>query len=191
MQNKVNKKFFTHEAYLDYEEKAENRNDFYKGEIFAMSGGSANHNTITLSVASELSSSLSEKYRVFMSDMKVRVEKHTLDTYPDIMVVCGDLQFYENRDDIILNPIVIFEVLSKSTEAYDRGNKFAFYRSIPSFKEYIMIDQYQMHVEQFYLQDEKWVLVEYTEPSTDLKLISIDFSMKLENIYRRIHFLEK
>ncbi|MFQ5751737.1 MAG: Uma2 family endonuclease [bacterium] len=155
MQNRVNKKFFTHDAYLDYEESSENRNEFYKGEIFAMSGGSANHNTITLSVASELSSSLSEQYRVFMSDMKVRIEKHDLDTYPDIMVVCGDLQFYENRDDIILNPIVIFEVLSKSTEAYDRGNTFAFYRSIPSFKEYIMIDQYQMHVEQFYLQDEK------------------------------------
>jgi Uma2 family endonuclease len=183
-------KRYTPEEYLVFEEAAEYKSEYYQGDIFAMSGGSVNHNRIVMSLSSKLEASLGgSKCEAFMSDMRVWIEAKAVFTFPDITIVCGDLQFYENRNDTITNPVVIFEVLSKSTESYDRGKKFEFYRAIPALQEYILIDQYNMHIEQFAIGSEgKWVLTEYSNEKDVFQLFNVDFQMPLNEIYKRVDF---
>jgi Uma2 family endonuclease len=108
------------------------------------------------------------------------------------MIVCGKTEFYENRDDAITNPLVIFEVLSSSTQNYVRAEKFEFYRSVPSFQEYILIDQYRIHVEQMYLETpNKWILSEYNQITDTLKLAKVNIHVPLQEIYRRVEFVEQ
>ncbi|RMD86186.1 MAG: Uma2 family endonuclease, partial [Calditrichaeota bacterium] len=143
---KTAKKYYTPEEYLALEEAAEYKSEYYKGEIFAMSGASINHNRIVMNLSTELNTALRDtKCEVFMSDMRLWVEAVQLFTYPDIVILCEQPQFYDDRDDTITNPFIIFEVLSESTKNYDRGEKFEFYRSLPSFQEYILVDQYKVH----------------------------------------------
>jgi Uma2 family endonuclease len=107
------------------------------------------------------------------------------------MIVCGKAEFYEGRDDALVNPVVILEVLPDSTKVRDRVEKFDFYRSLPSFQEYILIDQYKIHVEQMYLEARnKWVLSEYNEITDVLKLAKVDVQIPLQEIYRRVEFAE-
>lgn len=187
------KKHYTPEEYLALEETAEERSEYYRGEIFAMGGGTANHNRIAGNTYSSLNSALKDKKcEAFISDMRVWIKTHELFTYPDIFVVCGKPEFYEGRKDTVLNPLVIFEVLSNSTKNYDRGEKFLFYRSIPTLKEYILIDQYQIHIEHFSKQESrKWVLADYNDLNGALSLPEIGFQISVKEIYDKVEFGEE
>jgi Uma2 family endonuclease len=179
------KKYYTPEEYFALEENAEYKSEYYKGEIFAFAGGSFNHNLIQGNLFTILNQAR-KKHNcfVFSSDMKLWIAEKELITYPDIMVVCYKPEFYPDRNDTIVNPLIICEVLSKSTENYDRGNKFLFYRSIPTFQEYILIDQYSFHIEHFYMETKaKWSLTEYDDTNDILKFFKINFQIPLKNIY--------
>lgn len=188
MEQLAEKKYYSPEEYLALEETAEYKSEYYRGEIFALAGTSINHNRIVNNVSSRLNQVFTKKNcEAFATDVKLWIEEKDLFTYPDIMIVCGKIEFYPGRDDTITNPLIIFEVLSESTKNYDRGEKFVFYRAIPSFKEYVLIDQSTMHVEHFYIGEQgKWVLTEYDNPDDILKLTKIDFQISLREIYQRV-----
>jgi Uma2 family endonuclease len=184
------RKYYTPAEYLAREDAAEYKSEYYRGEIFAMAGGSINHNRIVGNLHGKLNRAiLNKNCEAFMNEMKVWIEAEQLFTYPDILVICGKPQFYQDRDDIITNPLLIIEILSDSTKNYDRGEKFKFYRSILSLKEYVLIDQYTIHVEQFYLESPgKWIFTEYREADNVLKLVSVDFQVVLKELYERVEF---
>ena len=147
---KSQKTYFTPEEYLDLEETAEYRSEYYQGEIFAMTGGTVNHNRIARDICQALTEDFEEKpCEVFMNDVRLLVQDNGLYTYPDLMVVCGDIVFAEGRDDTITNPIVLVGVLSKSTGDYDRGPKFELYRALDTLQDYVLVDQVKVHVEHF------------------------------------------
>ncbi len=184
------KQCFTREEYLALEETAEYKSEYYRGEIFAMAGASLDHNRIAGNLYTFLNEQLGKKNcEAFISDMRLQVESKDLFTYPDVMIICGKPQFYDNRNDTITNPIVIFEVLSESTKNYDRGEKFEFYRAIPTLKEYVLVDQHKIHVEQFAINEAgKWVLTEYNDINDELELAAVDLTIPLPTIYSRVEF---
>jgi len=183
-------KYMTLEEYLAMEEISEVRHEYYQGEIFAMAGGTNDHNMIAGDVHTRMNLALTDKgCLVYTADMRLWVEAKRLMTYPDVMVVCGEPKHHEDRTDVITNPLVIVEVLSKSSEDYDRGDKFKLYQAIPAFREYILIDQYAVHVEQYYLEAPmKWAVREYNRLTDILKFATIDFEISLQDIYRRVKF---
>ncbi len=184
------KKYYTVADYLDSEELSLHKNEYYQGELYPMSGASMNHNRLVGNLYSRLNLILqNNKCEVFMSDMKIWVKNRELFTYPDIAVVCGTPQFYPDRDDTITNPMIIVEVLSESTQNYDRGEKFVLYRLLPSFKEYILIDQYTHHVEQFVKNPEgKWILSKFDHLGETVKFSTLDFQISLKEIYHKVEF---
>ena len=186
------KTYYTSEEYLDLETQAEYRSEYYDGEVVTMAGGSPNHNRISVNFSSALNFALKrQNYDVFMTDLRLWIPRQRIYTYPDVMVVAGNLEFAEGRKDTITNPLLIVEVLSKSTKNFDRGEKFEFYRTIPSFKEYILIDQAKIHVEQFAkTADNKWLLSEYEDENATLALTNIQFEIPLVDIYSRVEFNE-
>jgi len=181
-------KYYSPAEYLELETAAEYRSEYINGEIIPMSGGSANHNQISLNLSSALNFALrGQPYRVFINDMRLWILNYRLYTYPDIMVVGSPLEFVENRRDTITNPIIIAEVLSNSTEKYDRGEKFKRYRTIPSFKEYLLISQNAIQVEVFTKNDEnKWLLSEYEGADSILRLNELQFQISLSEIYDKV-----
>lgn len=188
--HKLAKKYISAPEYLELEEAAEYKSEYYKGEIFAMAGASTNHNQIIGNVYSRLHHTIKKhKCRVFVSDVRLWIEQQELFTYPDIMIICEKPKFYLDRDDTVVNPRIIIETISKSTEAYDRSKKFLFYRSIPAFQEYILIDQYSPHIEQFYLgSDNQWLFKDYTSISDILKFSKIAVEIPLNDVYFLIDF---
>ncbi len=145
------KKPISVEEYFQICEESDEKFQFFNGEIFAMSGGTMNHSLISNNVSSELRNVLKDKpCRVFDSNLRIAVDKNDSYTYPDTSVICGEIQFLENKKDTVTNPIVIVEVFSDSTEAFDRGKKFSLYRSIETLKHYILIDQKEVKVEHFF-----------------------------------------
>ena len=179
---------YTPEEYLALEEEAEYKSEYYQGEIFAMSGASINHNRIAGNIHTAFNIAFVDgSCEAFMGDVRVLVKENGLYTYPDIVTVCGELDFAPDRDDTITNPIVIIEVLSKSTEGYDRGAKFELYRALPTLQDYILVDQYKIHVEQFHrLDDGRWILQEFNQPEDTLAIESVEFEMSIERIYQRV-----
>ncbi len=182
--------FISIEEYLEQEETALEKHEYYYGEVFAMAGGTVNHNTIMGNTLSEINQFLKGKAcRVFPSDLKVQIEANSLFTYPDISLVCGPLERWKNRDDVITNPVVIIEVLSRSTENYDRGQKFKLYRAIPSLKEYILISSTEMLVEHYKKQAaHAWILNEKKGLENSLEIETVQFSCALSDIYRDVSF---
>jgi Uma2 family endonuclease len=158
-----------------------------------MTGGTTNHNTLALTIAALLLMSLdSQKYQVYMGDVRLWVEKFRLYTYPDVMIVKGKPIYEGKGTTTIINPSLIVEVLSKSTKDYDQNDKFDAYRSLPEFQEYILIDQYQYYLKQFAKnQEAKWVLTDYYGQDARLKLESIDFQLSLQELYKRVDFNQK
>lgn len=135
------KRYYSPEEYLALEETADDKSEYIDGEIFPMAGGSTHHNQITLNFSTELNFAFKKlDYRVFMSDVRLWMRKRRIYTYPDVMVVAGEPESYDNRTDTITNPRVIIEVLSPSTRGYDSSKKFEAYRTIPTFEEYLLID---------------------------------------------------
>jgi Uma2 family endonuclease len=176
------------EEYLALEEKADYKSEYYNGEIFAMAGGSYNHNVIAGNLYAALNQFVESKAcTAFTSDMRLLVEEAELYTYPDVMVVCGRPQFVKNRIDTITNPIVIVEVLSRSTRGYDRGQKFEFYRTIETFEDYVLIDQDRVQIEYFHkLADGRWILAVFNTLEATLTIESIDFEIPLSRIYHKV-----
>jgi Uma2 family endonuclease len=186
----TDKRYYTPEEYLELEAKAEYKSEYWDGEIIPMPGVTTDHNIIALNFCkSFLVAFIDHSYNIYMSDVKLWIPRYRLYTYPDVMIIKGK-PAYEGKGKLnITNPLIIVEVLSNSTENYDRTNKFKFYRSIPNFQEYILIDQYSFLVEQFIKQaDNRWIFQEYEGEDAVLNLHSIDLQIPLLEIYRRVDF---
>jgi Uma2 family endonuclease len=184
----VPKTLLSAEDYLDFERKAEFRHEFYKGEIFQMSGASREHNTIVFNLAREIGNQLRGKNcEGYANDMRVHIPITGLFTYPDVVIVCGEPKFLDDEFDTLLNPIVLIEVLSPTTAGYDRGKKFWHYQSIESLREYLLVAQDEASVEHLVKQaDGRWTVSEYTLPETKIELPSVEISLQISEIYERI-----
>lgn len=187
------KRFYTPEEYLELEEQAEFRSEYRDGEIVPMTGGTTNHNQIALNLAASLKFTLKgQNYRVYMADVRLWIPRYRQHTYPDVMVIQGQPVYTGTSTTTVTNPSLIAEVLSKSTQNYDQGNKFLYYRSIPEFKEYILIDQYQFHVMHYVkTADGKWIFDEIEGESATLSLETVDFQIALSDLYEQVYFAEK
>jgi len=191
MSSAATKKRFTPQEYLALERKSETRNEYFNGEIFAMAGASREHNLIAGNVNAEIRNQILDRpCESYPSDMRVYIEATGLYTYPDVTVVCGEPRFQDREVDTLLNPLVIVEVLSPTTEAYDRGVKFRHYRRIGSLREFVLISQERMLVERYTRQGNDWVLSDLTDPDQVLKLESIGCEIPLNRIYAKVTFPE-
>ncbi|ACK66632.1 protein of unknown function DUF820 [Rippkaea orientalis PCC 8801] len=189
----INKKTYSFEEYLTLEEEASYKHEYQDGEIVEMTGGTTNHNKIALNFAAYLKFALKgQNYNLFISDVKLWIPHYRQATYPDVMVIEGEPIYYGDNKTTVTNPSLIVEVLSKSTQNYDQGDKFLYYRSIPEFKEYILINQNRSYVMQYNKTHEgKWLLSEYQGDSLVLSLVSIDFSLSFAEIYEGLIFAEE
>ena len=184
--------FLTPEEYLAFERKATTKHEYLNGQIIAMSGASREHNLITVNTVNQLYTQLIDgACETYVSEMRVKNYQTNSYTYPDIVVVCDEPRFEDDVFDTLLNPIVLIEVPSPSTEAYDRGEKFAHYRQIDSLQEYILVSQERIGVEHYLRQGTQWLLTEFRELQEVLALVSIRCELRLSDIYRRITFSEE
>jgi Uma2 family endonuclease len=180
---------YTPEEYLAMERKAEFKSQYDGGFITAMAGASTQHNRIVLNAGGEIRSQLKGRpCDVFVSDMRLCVSKTGLYTYPDVMAGCGDQQFLDSEVDTLLNPSIIAEVLSESTESYDRGRKFRHYQQLSSLKEYVLIAQDEVLVERYTRRGDDWLLSIFSSLDDKLGLTSIDCEISLREIYDRVKF---
>jgi Uma2 family endonuclease len=187
------KVYYTPEQYLALERKAESKSEYLNGEIFAMSGSSRPHAVITCNVSGELRSLLKDKPCVAHSpDLRILVRESGLYTYPDIVVICGEPVYTDSHVDAVTNPTVIIEVLSSSTEAYDRGEKFALYRAIETLTDYVLVSQDRSRVDHFVRQpDGDWLLHAVDRPDDAITLVSLGCRLPLSEIYRNVTFEER
>ncbi len=182
---------FTIEQYLEMEDVSLEKNEYYNGEIFAMAGASINHNHIVRNTLFSIEQHLhkSKKCNVFPNDLKIHSKTTTLFTYPDLSIICGEPEVLEGRKDIVTNPSVLIEVLSPSTQDYDRGSKFGLYRKIENLKEYITISSMEVYVEKHDKQsDGSWVLNEYKKMEDSFNINSIGLEVLVENLYNNLTF---
>ncbi len=181
-------KIFTSEEYLVIERKAEYRSEYLEGEMVAMAGASKKHNLIVANLIRVLGNQLLERNcSVFPSDMRVKIEALGNYVYPDIVVACSDEEFEDNENDTLLNPVVIIEVLSDKTEAYDRGKKFEFYQTIPSLVEYILVSQKSYRIEQFIRQNERiWTYADFHRVNEKMSLSSIQCELMVQDVYAKV-----
>lgn len=179
---------FTIEEYLAMERAAQYKSEYIDGEIVAMVGASEPHNLIVTNIVGDLSVQLRGRpCRVYASDMRVDVREAGLYAYPDVVALCGDPVLGDDEQDNLRNPAVIIEVLSKTTEAYDRGRKFMKYRKIESLLEYLLVAQDRFHVEHYLRQaNGGWLLSEWTSLDDEIHLSSIDCRLKLSAIYDKV-----
>ncbi len=178
---------YSAEEYLSLERSATIKSEFHDGQIFAMTGASRAHNLITINIARELSQQLkSRPCEAYVNDMRVKAAKARSYHYPDIAVVCGTPEFEDAHVDTLLNPTLLIEVLSPSTEAYDRGGKFAHYRKIESLREYLLVMQDQPSIERYLRQGEVWVLSEALGLEASVLLESIDCQLSLLEVYDKV-----
>jgi Uma2 family endonuclease len=181
---------YTVDEYFALEDASAVRHEFYRGEIFAMSGGSVDHNRITRNLLTSLDTALRQTpCEAFSSDMRLLIEAHTLYTYPDVMVICGDILTAATRNDTVTNPRLIVDVLSPSTQDYDRGEKFRFYRALPSLQEYVLIHQERPYVEQHSKEAGGWLLTDLAGIEAALSLDSVGVTIPLRRIYDRVTWL--
>jgi Uma2 family endonuclease len=178
----------TEEEYLAIERKAETKSEYWAGEMFALAGASRQHNRIVSNLVIGLGVQLKERpCNVYSSDLRVKINKTGLYTYPDVVVTCGKEIFSDKHNDVLLNPIVIIEVLSDSTEAYDRGEKFKHYQQIESLIEYLLVAQNSCSVEQYVRQDKKsWLYSEAHNLEDIIKIQSIECQLTLRDIYDKV-----
>src|SRR5438046_2727493 len=178
------------EEYLSLERASEIKHEYYKGEVYAMSGASWKHNVIVKNINTIILPFLKGKpCNMFGSDLRIHIPENTLYTYPDFSIICGKAETTD--DDNITNPSVIIEILSKSTKDYDRGTKFNLYRSIETLKEYILIDSTSMIVEIYAKQnDNSWNLKEYKQLSDSFHISTIGLTLFLKDVYDDVSFDE-
>jgi Uma2 family endonuclease len=182
----------TEAEYLEFERASEIKHEFFAGEVLAMTGASEAHNLICVNVITMLKNQLrGQPCKIYPSDMRVKVEATGLYTYPDITVVCGDAQFADTELDTLINPLVIIEVLSPSTERYDRGRKFQQYRVLPSLREYVLIAQDHPRIEHYRLQETgTWQLTDAKGLEASLELPSIGCMLALAEVYEQVALSE-
>ncbi|NER47212.1 MAG: Uma2 family endonuclease [Symploca sp. SIO1A3] len=192
MQLQIQKRYYTPEEYLELEETADYKNEYRDGEIVPVTGGTTNHNKLALNFAANLKFGLKgQDYEIYIGDVRLWIPRYRQYTYPDVMVIEGEPIYTGTGKTTVMNPSLIVEVLSKSTKNYDLGDKFIYYRSIPEFKEYILIDQTKYHVMQYAKNlDNQWLLSEQTSPEAVLKLSSIEFQLSLQDIYEKVNFAD-
>jgi Uma2 family endonuclease len=183
-------KTYTAEEYLVLEVASQTRSEYRNGEIVPMTGGTPAHNKIISALNALLWFGLRGKpYSLFMTDQRLSIPAAKLYTYPDAMVIHNPVELHPGRKDTVTNPILIAEVLPDSTKDYDRNEKFAAYRTISTFQEYLLIDQYQPHVEQYVKQESnKWLLTEYSGKDAQVILSSIPVEIELADLYENVEF---
>jgi Uma2 family endonuclease len=185
-------KYMTVEEYLEMEDASSEKHEFIGGEVFAMAGAGFPHNQITSNAHGEIWQFLKNKScRVYGSDLKVHVKTEAGFVYPDLTIVCTGPQFLEGRNDCIINPSVLIEVVSFHTESYDRGKKFMLYRQLRSLQEYILISSLEMRVEKFSkAAANEWILKEYTRAEDFITIDTIGYQTTLAELYREVVFEE-
>jgi len=177
----------TEEEYLAFERSSEIKHEYLSGHVYVMAGATREHNLITGNVSGELRRQLRGKpCETYSNDMRVKISETGLYTYPDVVVVCGAPLFSDDRRDTLINPMLIVEVLSPSTEGYDRGEKFKYYRSIEPFSEYVLIAQYKMAADHFVKQDNTWTI---REVDREIRLVTIPCLLTFSEIYDRVGFV--
>ena len=181
----------TEAEYLEIERAAEFKNEFFQGEMFAMAGGTPQHSLIGTNLARELGNRLGGGNCVaYNAALRLKIEATGLYTYPDLSVICGPLQLAAGTDDTVVNPTVLVEVLSDSTEAYDRGRKFEHYRRIPTLQEYLLVSQKAPRIEQFIRQaDGRWLLNEAAGMERSLELPSLGIVVSLAEVFAKVNFV--
>jgi Uma2 family endonuclease len=192
MVTKLEKRYYTSEEYLELEEAAEYKNEYWDGTIIPVAVETTNHNEIAGNFCAHLKFALrGQDYQTYISNVRLWIPRYRLYTYPDVMVIEGDPNYAGTGKTTVTNPSLIAEVLSNSTKNYDRGDKFQAYRSIPEFREYILIDQYNFRVEQFAKKSEgQWLFTEYEGENGILKLDSIEFQIPFNELYEGVDFAE-
>jgi Uma2 family endonuclease len=187
----IEKKRWTVEEYLAFERESDEKHEFIDGEVYAMSGASRKHNLIVFNTVTALGNQLKDRScEAYVNDMRIKLKSQNY-TYPDLAVVCDSPKFETAEVDTLLNPTLIVEVLSPSTERYDRGRKFELYRSLASMQEYVLIAQDRVHVERYVRQtDNTWVFSELDKVDDRLELSSIGCSLILTDIYAKVRFSE-
>jgi len=180
--------FVSEREYLDAERLALEKHEYYRGEIFAMSGASIVHNKIAMNCALAIGPKLKgKKCQPFGSDLRIHIPKNTLYTYPDISIICGEIETTDDNFDTITNPSVIIEILSSSTRNYDKGEKFTLYREIDSLQEYILIDSERVMFEKFIRNsDNSWQLTEYKTMEQSFTIETVNIEMQLQQIYEGV-----
>jgi Uma2 family endonuclease len=181
-------KLLSAQDYLALERQAEFKSEYFAGEVFAMAGASQRHNLIATNIIRTLSTQLLERNcNVYPSDMRVKISRIGKYTYPDIVVACGDELFEDGQNDTLLNPVLIIEILSDSTEAYDRGKKFEHYQSLESLQEYILISQDPYRLERYVRQDNRtWTYTEFHLVDDVATLPTVGCTLSLRDVYAKI-----
>lgn len=188
MTQALEQRTYSREEYLEFELASEERHEYVNGEIRLMTGGTPDHNEIISNLLAALKLQLKgQPYRIFVTDQRLWIPNYNLYTYPDVMVVEKPLQLQAGRTDTVVNPCFIAEVLSKSTQDYDHGEKFSAYRTIASFREYLLIDQYGVHVEHYVkTAANQWLLSEYDDPNITLSLSTFEAQIDIIALYENI-----
>ncbi|MDB9421424.1 Uma2 family endonuclease [Microcystis aeruginosa] len=183
-------KYYTPEEYLALEETSEDKNEYRQGEIIPMVGATTNHNQIAGNFYRRFPLTINNQdYYTYMETVRLWLSDYSIYTYPDVMVIKGQPLYQGNSQSNVINPLIIVEVLSNSTQAYDRGDKFKFYRSLPTFQEYILIEQYSYSVERYYKQkDDQWLIDFVTGENAVLQLVSVDWQISFQDLYQRVNF---
>jgi len=183
-------KYYTPEEYLALEETSEDKNEYRQGEIIPMVGATTNHNQIAGNFYRRFPLTINNQdYYTYMETVRLWLSDYSIYTYPDVMVIQGQPLYQGNSQSNVINPLIIVEVLSNSTQAYDRGDKFKFYRSLPTFQEYILIEQSSYSVERYYKQkDDQWLIDFVTGENAVLQLVSVDWQISFQDLYQRVNF---
>ncbi len=192
MQSPTQSRYYTPEDYLAWENQADYKSEYRDGVIIPMTGGTTNHNELCLNLAAALKLALrKQNYRVYMGDVRLWIPRYRQYTYPDVMVIPGDPIYTGTGTTTVMNPLLIGEVLSKSTQNYDQGEKFMYYRAIPEMREYLLIDQKQFYVmQQTKTPEGKWLLTEYEGKEAMLQLNAVAFQISLDELYAGVDFSE-
>ena len=179
--------YLTPQEYLEHERRNEYKSEYIDGVVVALTGASRRHNLITVNISREISQQLRGRpCETYAGDMRVRIPGRGY-TYPDVTVVCGEPQFEDGHLDTLLNPTAVVEVLSESTEGYDRGRKFGFYRTVESLAEYVLVAQDEYRVEQFTRQpDGRWLLSDHRSPGDVVELASVECALALRDVYEKV-----
>lgn len=181
---------FSPEEYLEQEEQTTERHEYFDGEIFLMAGGTHNHEMVCGNMFAALHRyARGRQCTAYGSNMKIQVKASGLFTYPDAMLVCGQIEFVPERRDVVTNPVLITEVLSDSTQSYDRGDKFALYRRLPSFAHYVLIHQNQLLVEYHHKTSSGWLLTEIAGMDATLRIPELAFEMPFSELYADVDWL--
>ncbi|MFN3850459.1 MAG: Uma2 family endonuclease [Spirosomataceae bacterium] len=184
------KSFYTIDDYIELEENSHEKYEYHNGEVFMMAGTMPNHSLVSTNFARGIGNALKGRdCSPFDGGLRIYVESMDVILHPDISVICGKVETHETKKSLVINPMVIIEVLSESTEGYDRGDKFAIYRQIPSFKEYILVSQREALIETYYREDETlWHINRITGLDSQVYIRSLDITISLSGIYDRVEF---